>query len=495
VKNGAESDIDCGGGTCGKCAATKICGVGADCFSGTCSGGVCQRLAVASTAPADGATGVLTSSTIAVTFSGVVAPASLTVQANPGACSGSLQVSTDNFATCIGLSSLTFSVGNTVATVAPSPALSYGSVYKVRVTTAAQDPGGQGLVSAYTSTTGFTTNTLTPATCTTAAKGALVISQVYGGGGNASAPYRNDFVELHNRSSAAISVAGFSVQYASVSGNFNSVVNLTGSVPAGGYYLVQIGAAGSVGANLPTPDASTNSFAVATADAKVALVSSTTALGASCVGATVLDLVGFGSASCFEGTAAPAGTNTTGVLRAAAGCTDTGSNSADFAAGAPTPRNTASLPAVICACGAQTTVNESAQADEIEYCNLQFPVSLTATAGIATDPIFARVFQTGVTPPAGAPSGLVGQIGYGPVSANPENQAGWTWVPATWNLQSGNDDEFKATLSVPAAGTYKYGSRFSRDGVNWTYCDLNGAGKNDPLTFEITQLPTLTVSP
>ncbi len=43
----------------------------------------------------------------------------------------------------------------------------------------------------------------------------LVISQVYGGGGNATASYRNDFIELFNRGTTTVSLAGMSVQYAS----------------------------------------------------------------------------------------------------------------------------------------------------------------------------------------------------------------------------------------------------------------------------------------
>ncbi len=41
IKNGAETDVDCGGPTCGKCALTKMCLAGSDCVSATCSGGRC----------------------------------------------------------------------------------------------------------------------------------------------------------------------------------------------------------------------------------------------------------------------------------------------------------------------------------------------------------------------------------------------------------------------------------------------------------------------
>ena len=39
----------------------------------------------------------------------------------------------------------------------------------------------------------------------------LVISEVYGSGGNAAATYTHDFIELFNPTDAAISVAGWSV--------------------------------------------------------------------------------------------------------------------------------------------------------------------------------------------------------------------------------------------------------------------------------------------
>ncbi len=42
----------------------------------------------------------------------------------------------------------------------------------------------------------------------------VVISQVYGGGGNAGAPLKNDFIELYNRGTTAVDLGGWSVQYA-----------------------------------------------------------------------------------------------------------------------------------------------------------------------------------------------------------------------------------------------------------------------------------------
>ena len=41
IKNGAETDLDCGGGTCGKCVDKKACVAASDCSSGACTGKVC----------------------------------------------------------------------------------------------------------------------------------------------------------------------------------------------------------------------------------------------------------------------------------------------------------------------------------------------------------------------------------------------------------------------------------------------------------------------
>src|SRR5947208_3963797 len=87
---------------------------------------------------------------------------------------------------------------------------------------------------------------------------AVVISQVYGGGGNTGAPYQNDFVELFNRGTSTVSLAGWSVEYTSATGTglFSAnTATLTGSIAPGQYYLVKMSSNAAVGALLPTADA------------------------------------------------------------------------------------------------------------------------------------------------------------------------------------------------------------------------------------------------
>jgi DNA/RNA endonuclease G (NUC1) len=176
----------------------------------------------------------------------------------------------------------------------------------------------------------------------------VVVSQVYGGGGNANAQYKNDFIELFNAGSSPVTLTGWSVQYASTVGSSWAATALTGTLQPGHYYLVQEAAGTGTVPLLPTPDA-TGSIAMAAGAGKVALVNTTTLLtGSGCpMAASVVDFVGYGSGTnCFEGSGPtlPSLTNTTAAIRKSGGQQDTNDNPADFANGAPTPRNTTSPP-------------------------------------------------------------------------------------------------------------------------------------------------------
>lgn len=172
-----------------------------------------------------------------------------------------------------------------------------------------------------------------------AAVSEVVVSEVYGGGGNSGATLTNDYVELLNRSGAPIAIDGWSVQYASATGTTWQVTPLSGAIAPGGRHLVQQ-AAGTGGTTpLPAPD-STGAIAMSATNGKVALSTDATALSGAAPAA--LDLVGYGTANGFEGSAAAPGlSNTTAALRGADGCTDTDQNGADFTAGTPEPENSA----------------------------------------------------------------------------------------------------------------------------------------------------------
>ncbi|HEY8894030.1 MAG TPA: T9SS type A sorting domain-containing protein [Niastella sp.] len=177
----------------------------------------------------------------------------------------------------------------------------------------------------------------------------LVISLVYGGAGCGTAgcsTYKNDFIEIYNRSATGVSVDGWSVQYASSTGSIWFVTNLPNvTIPAGGYFLVAETFNNNGVNNLPTPDV-TGTITLSSTSGKVALVSSTIALSGTCptsvVPNNIVDFVGYGTpANCSETANAPQLSATTAAIRGAAGCTETNNNSTDFSAGAPNPRNSA----------------------------------------------------------------------------------------------------------------------------------------------------------
>jgi len=194
------------------------------------------------------------------------------------------------------------------------------------------------------------TGLLATAPLSALAAGEVVISQVYGGGGNSGAPYTHDFIELYNRGDAAVNLAGWSLQYASATGStWNNKTDLAGSLAPGQYLLVRQAAGAGSGAALPTPDLS-GAIALSASNGKLALVRSTVSIatGTSCpTGATIADFVGYGSANCAETAPTPALSNTLAALRRAGGATDTDDNAADFVTGAPNPRNSSTSSALV----------------------------------------------------------------------------------------------------------------------------------------------------
>jgi uncharacterized repeat protein (TIGR01451 family) len=228
----------------------------------------------------------------------------------------------------------------------------------------------------------------------------IVISQVYGGAGCGTAgcsTYRNDYIELFNRSGSPVTLTNWSVQYAAQTGTSWQVTTINATIPAGAYHLVQQGG-NTNGVNVnPTPD-TTGGISMSATSAKVALVNTNTALTGQCgngatltLPASVVDFVGYGTgANCNDAGAttggagnAPAPSTTTADLRAAGGCTDTDNNASDFTAGTPTPRNSSTALNV---CGGPAlpnlTVTDVSQAEtNAGTTTFTFQVNLSAPAG------------------------------------------------------------------------------------------------------------------
>lgn len=244
----------------------------------------------------------------------------------------------------------------------------------------------------------------------------LVISQVYGGGGNTGAPVRNDFIELFNRSGTAINASSVSVWYASSSGtSWARVATLSGSIAPGGYYLIQLGG-GATGVALPTPNATGTTLMSATAG-KVLLTTSTfTPPAAACpTGVDVLDRVGYGSTNCgttWLGNTATL-SNTTAALRVNAGCRWTGNPSADFTDGAPSPRNGASPTTTCGTTGPVITALDIAPDGGTIAVDATLALVATASAGATTVPSAVTWVSRAPTVAIVSPAGTVTGIGAG----------------------------------------------------------------------------------
>ncbi|MFN5324320.1 MAG: beta strand repeat-containing protein, partial [Bacteroidota bacterium] len=346
---------------------------------------------------------------------------------------------------------------------------------------------------------------------TTQSYSQVVISQVYGGGGNTGAPYTNDFIELFNRSNSSVSLNGMSVQYASSTGTSWTVTALPNFTLNPGQYFLVRQAGGINGVALPTADA-TGTIAMSANGGKVALVSSTTALSGSCPTAGVIDFVGFGTtANCFEGTGPTAAPSATlAVLRAANGCTDSNNNSSNFATATPNPRNSASAFNVC-----PIPLSASSTAGTISCFGGSTTITVSATGGTApysgtgTFTVSAGTYNYTVTDNAGATattSITVTQPSAISSSSSATACGSYVWNGTTYttsgsysyNTTASNGCDSTANLvltinnattsstSITSQGPYSWnGTTYSTSGT-YTFSTTNSVGCDSTATLVLT---------
>jgi len=115
----------------------------------------------------------------------------------------------------------------------------------------------------------------------------------------------------------------------------------------------------------------------------------------------------------------------------------------------------------------------------IGWANLQWPPAITHVIS-ATNPtpwIYGQVWIDGYTNLPGPTPGLWAQVGYGPDGSNPDGNPAWTWVEMAFNVDVGNNDEFKGQLLPEMVGVFDYAVRYTTtNGLVWLYADLDGTG-------------------
>ncbi len=174
----------------------------------------------------------------------------------------------------------------------------------------------------------------------------IKIVEVYGGGGGSGSTYKFSYVVLFNKNSVAFSLNGTSIQFAAAVGTIWSITNLSGTIPANGFFLVQEGSSGGTGSVLPISADVTGTIIMSRSGGKIAFLNTQIAASGCPVTAgnpNLVDFLGYGTANCFEGSGTgPASTGTNSTRRTNI-CVDTNNNAADFSSAVTNPRNSASV--------------------------------------------------------------------------------------------------------------------------------------------------------
>ena len=114
---------------------------------------------VTSTSPADSATGVIANTSVQITFNMAMDKTSITTNTDDTTCSGTVQISFDNFSTCVKMRSSITTTDNKTFTLSANPTMGTFATHKIRVTTGAMNETKTKLEKDFSHSTGFTTST------------------------------------------------------------------------------------------------------------------------------------------------------------------------------------------------------------------------------------------------------------------------------------------------------------------------------------------------
>ena len=119
-------------------------------------------------------------------------------------------------------------------------------------------------------------------------------------------------------------------------------------------------------------------------------------------------------------------------------------------------------------------VSATQTTETLDYVNLQWPPTMTLNFG-ETGMVYAQAYEPGITEGPGAGTGVTAWVGVNYENTDPNT---WTnWIPATFNVQAGNNDEFMANIAgVFPSGTYYYATRFQLGNGSYTYGGYSATG-------------------
>lgn len=138
---------------------------------------------------------------------------------------------------------------------------------------------------------------------------------------------------------------------------------------------------------------------------------------------------------------------------------------------------------------ANFTINAIA---EPTWANLQWPPT-GAICQTGSYTAYGQVYQSGVTDSAGQGSGITVQFGYNGTDTDPST---WTsWSAASYNVDSGNNDEYLYTFTPPSSGTFYYTFRYKQGTCDWKYGGYSSGGGGAWSGSNVSGILTVTASP
>ncbi|QIG43589.1 ExeM/NucH family extracellular endonuclease [Nocardioides anomalus] len=295
----------------------------------------------------------------------------------------------------------------------------------------------------------------------------VLINEVYVNGGSAGATYTNKYVELRNLTGEDIALSGMSIQYRApgTTGASGIITQLTGSIPAHGYYVVVGGSNGANGAAVPTTtgasQSATGSFNPGGGGGTVALINGSTSVDLATLSNSV-DKLGYGTSNAPEGGASGAGPTGNSVTMSIGrtSATDTDVNTDDFAAQTPTPN--ADNPT---ASATVALTNPGPQSGYVGYPIA--PLQLVASGGDGTRSYTATGLPAGLSldPATGVVTGTPTTAEAPTVTVGVTDTSGTDSEQFTWTISAAPASSAIATIQGTGSASAQVGQRVATQGV------------------------------